>query len=92
MRRAPRLRMRFGGKVAGDHDRDVEHDVALVADVSDRMLALEFGRVVASGDPQAVTSHPAVLAAYLGEDAEDQSAGGSGTEGDPPVARKAAQL
>ena len=70
----------------------VEHDVALVADVSDRMLALEFGRVVASGDPEAVTSHPAVLAAYLGEDVEDQGADDSGLDGDPPVMHKAAQL
>jgi len=69
----------------------VEHDVALVADVSDRMLALEFGRVVASGAPAAVTSHPAVLAAYLGQDAQGERTD-SGPDGDPPVMDKAAHL
>jgi len=67
----------------------VEHDVALVADVSDHMLAMEFGRVVASGGPEAVTSHPAVLAAYLGEDVANQAADGAGPDGDPPVIHQA---
>ncbi|RZL65725.1 MAG: ABC transporter ATP-binding protein [Variovorax sp.] len=45
----------------------VEHNVAFVADLSDRMLALVNGRVVAQGVPSAVVSDPQVVSAYLGE-------------------------
>jgi branched-chain amino acid transport system ATP-binding protein len=44
----------------------VEHDMTLVNRVSDRVLALNYGRVLASGTPAAVQSHPDVIAAYLG--------------------------
>jgi sulfate-transporting ATPase len=52
----------------------IEHDVALIAEVSDEMLALEFGRAVAHGDPDEVRSHPRVVAAYLGEDEAEPAA------------------
>ena len=44
----------------------VEHDMALVDAVSDRVLALAMGRVLAQGTPAQVRNHPDVLAAYLG--------------------------
>jgi branched-chain amino acid transport system ATP-binding protein len=44
----------------------VEHDMTLVNRVSDRVLALSYGRVLASGTPAEVQSHPDVVAAYLG--------------------------
>jgi branched-chain amino acid transport system ATP-binding protein len=44
----------------------VEHDMSLVGAVSDRVLALNYGRVVASGTCQEVQSHPDVIKAYLG--------------------------
>jgi branched-chain amino acid transport system ATP-binding protein len=44
----------------------VEHDMTLVNRVSDRVLALNYGRVLASGTPTEVQSHPDVIAAYLG--------------------------
>jgi branched-chain amino acid transport system ATP-binding protein len=44
----------------------VEHDMSLVNRVSDRVLALNYGRVLAMGTPKEVQSHPDVVAAYLG--------------------------
>jgi branched-chain amino acid transport system ATP-binding protein len=44
----------------------VEHDMKLVAAVSDRVLALNYGRPLVTGTPQEVQSHPEVVRAYLG--------------------------
>jgi branched-chain amino acid transport system ATP-binding protein len=44
----------------------VEHDMTLVNEVSDRVLALNYGRVLAQGTPSEVQSHPEVVKAYLG--------------------------
>ena len=44
----------------------VEHDMTLVNRVSDRVLALNYGQVLALGAPADVARDPAVIAAYLG--------------------------
>ena len=44
----------------------VEHDMTLVNRVSDRVVALNYGQVMALGTPDHVTHHSAVIAAYLG--------------------------
>ena len=44
----------------------VEHDMTLVNRVSDRVIALNYGKVLASGSPAEVQIHPDVVAAYLG--------------------------
>ena len=44
----------------------IEHDVEMVATISDRVTVLDFGRVIASGPPAQVLADPAVRAAYLG--------------------------
>ena len=44
----------------------VEHDMSLVSRVSDRVLALNYGRIMATGTSQEVQSHPDVVAANLG--------------------------
>jgi ABC-type branched-subunit amino acid transport system ATPase component len=46
----------------------VEHDLPLLTAVSDRMIALDLGRIVAEGPPQEVVGDPAVVASYLGTD------------------------
>jgi branched-chain amino acid transport system ATP-binding protein len=44
----------------------VEHDMSLVSAVSDRVLALNYGRVLALGTAREVQAHPDVVKAYLG--------------------------
>lgn len=44
----------------------VEHDMSLVNRVSDRVLALNYGRVIAMGTPAEVQSNEEVIRAYLG--------------------------
>ena len=44
----------------------VEHDMRLVAAVSDRVLALDYGRPIAIGTAREVREHPDVIRAYLG--------------------------
>ena len=47
----------------------VEHHMGLVMKVSDRVVALNFGRKIADGTPDEVRSHPDVVQAYLGSEA-----------------------
>ena len=49
----------------------VDHHMDLVTSVCDRVVVLDFGRVIAAGDPPVVRQNPQVLEAYLGRDAED---------------------
>jgi branched-chain amino acid transport system ATP-binding protein len=44
----------------------IEHDVPLVASVADRLVAMDAGRVIASGVPETVLVDPAVVESYLG--------------------------
>jgi branched-chain amino acid transport system ATP-binding protein len=44
----------------------VEHDMAFVMELADRVIVQNFGRTLASGVPSEVQSHPDVIAAYLG--------------------------
>ncbi|MBW1781090.1 MAG: ABC transporter ATP-binding protein [Deltaproteobacteria bacterium] len=46
----------------------IEHDMKMVMDISDLILAINFGKPITEGTPETVQQHPEVLKAYLGED------------------------
>ncbi len=56
----------------------VDHDMSLVMRVCDYVYVLDFGRMLAKGQPAAIRNDPKVVAAYLGEESE-QPAGDIGT-------------
>jgi branched-chain amino acid transport system ATP-binding protein len=68
----PAEKARFMGTLAKIRARGitvllVEHDMRTVMGVSDRVICLSQGRIIADGSPQEIQAHPEVIRAYLGE-------------------------
>ena len=45
----------------------IEHDMALVMNVCERIQVIDYGQTIASGLPEQIANNPKVIAAYLGE-------------------------
>ncbi|HEY4608207.1 MAG TPA: ATP-binding cassette domain-containing protein, partial [Ilumatobacteraceae bacterium] len=56
----------------------IEHDLPLVSSISDRLIALDRGSVVATGSPADVLTHPDVVESYIGNNAAAQQRSGNG--------------
>jgi len=48
----------------------IEHQMRVVVNLCQRVTVLDFGETIASGSPQEIQHHPAVLEAYLGRDGD----------------------
>jgi branched-chain amino acid transport system ATP-binding protein len=48
----------------------IEHDIPLITSISDEIVAMDLGRVIARGPADEIARHPQVIASYLGSSEE----------------------
>ena len=65
----------------------IEHDMPLITSISDELVALDLGSVVAQGDPDEVISNPVVIEGYLGGTEAVIRRSGQRTDGAAPPAK-----
>lgn len=49
----------------------IEHDMKLVLGICERLVVLNYGQILASGDPKEVINNPQVVEAYLGKEEDE---------------------
>ena len=67
----------------------IAHDIPLVMNVCDRIQVLNFGVLIAEGDPEQVRTNPDVVAAYLGKERGSRPTGDGATAEEPAAMRDA---
>jgi len=66
----------------------IEHDMPLITSVSDRLICLELGAILAEGTPDEVVNDPRVVSSYLGGDVDVINRSGAKQEGPVQEAKK----
>jgi energy-coupling factor transporter ATP-binding protein EcfA2 len=66
----------------------IEHDIPLIMSISDRIIAMADGMVIADGPPEFVRNHPAVVDAYLGGSITAIERSGNRTEVAPTTSER----
>ena len=51
----------------------IEHDMRLVMGICERLIVIDYGRIIATGKPEEIQKNPSVIKAYLGTEAVDDA-------------------